>query len=48
MSTAIIRIVETRDGLTITVEVDHGDTDCKTPDATQYILKTAARMKAKT
>jgi 3-methyladenine DNA glycosylase AlkD len=28
------------------VEVDHGDTDCKTPDATQYILKTAARMKA--
>jgi 3-methyladenine DNA glycosylase AlkD len=25
------------------VELDHGDTDCKTPDATQYILKTAAR-----
>ena len=29
------------------VEVDHGDTDCKTPDAGQYILKTAARAKAK-
>jgi 3-methyladenine DNA glycosylase AlkD len=29
------------------VEVDHGDTDCKTPDAGQYILKTAARVKAK-
>jgi 3-methyladenine DNA glycosylase AlkD len=29
------------------VQVDHGDTDCKTPDAAQYILKTAARMKAK-
>ncbi len=25
------------------VEVDHGDTDCKTPDAAQYILKIAAR-----
>jgi 3-methyladenine DNA glycosylase AlkD len=30
------------------VDVDHGDTDCKTPDAAQYILKTAARAKAKT
>ncbi len=29
------------------VDVDHGDTDCKTPDAGQYILKTAARAKAK-
>jgi 3-methyladenine DNA glycosylase AlkD len=26
-----------------TVEVDHGDTACKTPDATAYILKAAAR-----
>src|SRR5262249_47962270 len=25
------------------VEVDHGDTECKTPDAAQYILKTSAR-----
>jgi 3-methyladenine DNA glycosylase AlkD len=25
------------------VEVDHGDTDCKTPAAAQYILKTVAR-----
>jgi len=29
------------------VEVDHGDTDCKTPDATTYILKMAAREAAK-
>jgi hypothetical protein len=29
------------------VEVDHGDTDCKTADAAQYILKTSARAKAK-
>jgi len=29
------------------VEVDHGDTDCKTPDAPQYILKASARAKAK-
>jgi hypothetical protein len=26
------------------VEVDHGDTDCKTPDAAQYILKTRAHQ----
>jgi 3-methyladenine DNA glycosylase AlkD len=26
------------------VEVDHGDTDCKTPDAAQYILKTVAHQ----
>jgi 3-methyladenine DNA glycosylase AlkD len=26
------------------VEVDHGDTDCKTPDAAAYIRKTAGRM----
>ncbi len=25
------------------VEVDHGDTDCKTPDAAEYILKAARR-----
>lgn len=25
------------------VEVDHGDTACKTPDAEAYILKTRAR-----
>ena len=25
------------------VEVDHGDTDCRTPDAEQYILKCVAR-----
>jgi len=30
------------------VEVDHGDTDCKTPDAAEYIKKTAARLKTKT
>jgi 3-methyladenine DNA glycosylase AlkD len=31
------------------VEVDHGETDCKTPDAAQYIRKNAAQMsKAKT
>jgi 3-methyladenine DNA glycosylase AlkD len=29
------------------VEVDHGDTSCKTPDATAYILKMAARLKKK-
>lgn len=29
------------------VEVDHGDTDCKTPDAAEYIRKAAARKKAK-
>jgi 3-methyladenine DNA glycosylase AlkD len=28
-----------------TVEVDHGETGCKTPDAVQYILKTVARRK---
>jgi 3-methyladenine DNA glycosylase AlkD len=27
------------------VEVDHGDTNCKTPDAAEYILKTAERRK---
>ncbi len=27
------------------VEVDHGDTDCKTPDAAQYIAKAQARKK---
>jgi 3-methyladenine DNA glycosylase AlkD len=27
------------------VEVDHGDTSCKTPDAAAYILKRAARAK---
>ncbi len=30
------------------VEVDHGDTDCKTPDATAYIQKMVAYAKAKT
>ena len=25
------------------VEVDHGDTDCKTPDAVSYIKKSLAR-----
>ncbi len=29
------------------VEVDHGDTSCKTPDAASYIRKMAARGKAK-
>ena len=29
------------------VEVDHGDTGCKTPDATAYIRKTLAHRKAK-
>jgi 3-methyladenine DNA glycosylase AlkD len=29
------------------VEVDHGDTSCKTPDAAEYILKMVARKKAK-
>ena len=29
------------------VEVDHGDTDCKTPDAASYILKMAERRSAK-
>lgn len=29
------------------VEVDHGDTDCKTPDAAQYIEKTWAHASAK-
>ena len=29
------------------VEVDHGDTNCKTPDAVSYIRKTAAYKKAK-
>jgi 3-methyladenine DNA glycosylase AlkD len=29
------------------VEVDHGDTSCKTPDAAAYILKTAAHKKRK-
>jgi hypothetical protein len=29
------------------VEVDHGDTDCKTPDAASYIDKSWARSKAK-
>lgn len=28
------------------VEVDHGETSCKTPDATAYIKKTVARAKA--
>ncbi len=28
------------------VEVDHGETNCKTPDAASYILKAAARKKA--
>lgn len=28
-----------------TVEVDHGETNCKTPDATAYIHKTRARQK---
>lgn len=27
------------------VEIDHGDTDCKTPDAAAYIKKTVARKK---
>jgi len=30
------------------VDVDHGDTDCKTPDAAAYIKKTAARLTTKT
>ena len=30
-----------------TVEVDHGDTSCKTPDAAAYIAKTGARSAAK-
>jgi 3-methyladenine DNA glycosylase AlkD len=29
------------------VEVDHGNTSCKTPDATEYILKTAAHLEKK-
>jgi 3-methyladenine DNA glycosylase AlkD len=29
------------------VDVDHGQTSCKTPDATQYIKKTVTRNKAK-
>jgi 3-methyladenine DNA glycosylase AlkD len=29
------------------VEVDHGDTSCKTPDAATYILKASKRAKAK-
>ena len=29
------------------VEVDHGDTSCKTPDAAAYILKASKRAKAK-
>jgi 3-methyladenine DNA glycosylase AlkD len=29
------------------VEVDHGDTSCKTPDATDYILKTFAHREKK-
>lgn len=29
------------------VEVDHGDTSCKTPDATQYILKMSDQRKKK-
>jgi 3-methyladenine DNA glycosylase AlkD len=29
------------------VEVDHGDTNCKTPDATAYILKMAAHREKK-
>ena len=29
------------------VEVDHGDTDCKTPVATEYIVKMASRNAAK-
>lgn len=28
------------------VEVDHGETSCKTPDATAYIDKTVARARA--
>ena len=30
-----------------TVEVNHGDTDCKTPDAVPYIAKTKARRSKK-
>jgi len=29
------------------VEVDHGDTDCKTPDASEYIMKMAIRKAGK-
>jgi hypothetical protein len=29
------------------VEVDHGETDCKTPDAEDYIKKARARTKKK-
>ena len=28
------------------VEVDHGETSCKTPDATAYIKKTVAKDRA--
>lgn len=31
-----------------TVEVDHGETDCKTPDAASYIAKVVAHRKGKT
>jgi hypothetical protein len=30
------------------VQVDHGDTSCKTPDAREYILKTIQHRKKKT
>jgi hypothetical protein len=29
------------------VEVDHGDTSCRTPDAIEYIKKTVAHLKKK-
>jgi hypothetical protein len=29
------------------IEVDHGETECKTPDAAAYILKTVAHRAAK-
>jgi len=30
-----------------TVEIDHGETNCKTPDAAAYIQKTLQRRRAK-
>ncbi|MBK8270369.1 MAG: hypothetical protein IPK83_19570 [Planctomycetes bacterium] len=30
-----------------TVEIDHGDTDCKTPDAVEYIEKSWGHSKSK-
>jgi hypothetical protein len=53
MNNAVIAIGLVNDGLKAKalatagrigkVEIDHGDTSCKTPDAAEYILKSAAR-----